>query len=608
MTIRRYITIFIVFALLGCFIFAGFNALVDPFGVFGDAVFDRYDYNMTQNPRVAKTAYLDRHFEEYDSYIIGCSKTSSFPTELLNEYYNARFYNYLMYGGDLFDALKTAEYILENYTVSNLIVNMGLEELCSYGVVDDVMKNGLHAKVSGESLTEFYARYLFMNPTYALDKLRVLLSEDGYLPDANRVFDPLTGAYNKLLRDTERIGDMHEYLERYPEFTYGFERTTELAEVSNCLAAIAEIQRLCEERGVSFTLIISPLYHSELDMYSGEELYDFFRRLSEVTPFWDFSGYNTVSYDARYFYDVTHFRNAAGVMALGRMFDDGSVYIPDDFGVYITPENVEQRIETYHAPPISERGNDIRLPVLLYHHLTQEPGEGVTISAERFAEHMRVISSAGYTAVTVSDLIAYVDLGAPLPDKPILISFDDGYLSNLSLAAPILREYNLRGTIFTIGVTQGAKSYKDTGVEIIPHFDWSEAAQNSDVFEYMSHSYDMHRSSELDAGDYRDGVLQNPGESESDYIDAFRSDFQMSRADIEENTGEPVRAFAYPKGLYSKLSEALLSELGVHVTFSIEPGVNTPVKGLPQSLRLMRRLAPDEDTDTEELLVLLAGQ
>ena len=78
---KRFFLLFLAAALLTAALLAGFNAAVDPFGVFGDRILSWWSYDMTQNPRTAKIGYLDRHWEEYDAYIIGCSKTSSFPTE-----------------------------------------------------------------------------------------------------------------------------------------------------------------------------------------------------------------------------------------------------------------------------------------------------------------------------------------------------------------------------------------------------------------------------------------------------------------------------------------------------------------------------------------------
>ena len=91
-------------------LFGLYNVLIDPFGVFGDPVFDWYAYDMTQNPRVAKLAYLERHHGEYDSFVIGSSKVSSISCEELNGYLNARFYNMTWYGGKLGDELDAANY------------------------------------------------------------------------------------------------------------------------------------------------------------------------------------------------------------------------------------------------------------------------------------------------------------------------------------------------------------------------------------------------------------------------------------------------------------------------------------------------------------------
>src|SRR5690606_31585488 len=171
-----------------------------------------------QNPRVAKIAYLDRNHEKYDSYIIGCSKTSSYSTEALNKYYGgARFYNMLMYGGDMYDIEMTARYVLENYSPKNIIVNMGLEETVRYDTEADSMKANLHAKVDGSSLLLFYCKYLFANPSYAVSKIAAKF-RDGYLVNENDVFIPETGVYDKSVRDVERISSLEQYLATYPSF------------------------------------------------------------------------------------------------------------------------------------------------------------------------------------------------------------------------------------------------------------------------------------------------------------------------------------------------------------------------------------------------------
>ena len=604
MSLKRWLCFFLGAVLLGALAFSGFNYGTDPFGVFGDRFLSAYSYNMTENPRTSKIAYLDEHHEEYDSYIIGCSKTSSISTAGLNAgFEGANFYNMLMYGGDLLDAEQTCLYILENYEVKNIVVNMGLEELVYYNVEDDPIKGQMHAKTDGSSVFFFYLRHLALHPSYGINKLKAL-DKAGYLPGGSMVFQVEDGAYDKRLRDVEPIGDLGAYLEKYPDFLAQRERFDTLPEAENCLASIQRMKAACEEKGVSFTLVISPLYDEELSMYYCEDTKEFFRQLSQITDYWDFSGYTSVSAEARYFYDYAHFRNAVGEMMLAKMFgNDTGIYLPEDFGWLVTRDNVEERLAVYEAGnllPLPEA----RVPILLYHNLVEDGGEtsAMTMEAGVFAGQMQALREGGYTAITIDEMLSYVNEGAPLPEKPVLITFDDGYRSNITLAAPILREYGMKATVFVVGVTVGAETYKDTGAEIFPHFTWEEALEYADVIDLQSHSYDLHRVEALDGENFRFGAIPQEGESEASYIQLFREDFLQSKKDLEANTGKAAVAFAYPHGAKSDLTEVLLSEMGVTVTFGTEEGVNTLVKGLPQSLRGLLRMGVYQETTGEQLL------
>ena len=113
MTSKKWLVMFAVTVLLIAVLLCTYNVLTDPFGVFGDPLMNWYSYNITNNPRAAKIAYLDEHYEDYDSYIIGCSSTSSFPVDAFNEYLDAKFYNLIMYGADMLDVEQTDDYIIE---------------------------------------------------------------------------------------------------------------------------------------------------------------------------------------------------------------------------------------------------------------------------------------------------------------------------------------------------------------------------------------------------------------------------------------------------------------------------------------------------------------
>ena len=70
MTSKKWLISFLLTVIGIALLIAGFNVLTDPFGVFGDPMLDWWSYNMTNNPRTAKLAYLEDHWEDYDSYLI----------------------------------------------------------------------------------------------------------------------------------------------------------------------------------------------------------------------------------------------------------------------------------------------------------------------------------------------------------------------------------------------------------------------------------------------------------------------------------------------------------------------------------------------------------
>ena len=126
MSSKKWCIMFIFSVILIAGLYALFNVLVDPFGVFGDPIFDWYSYNMTNNPRVAKIGYLDKNenYKKYDSYIIGCSSTSSFPVEDLNKYLGGNWYNMIMYGADMLDVEQTTKYVINEYDAKNIMINI----------------------------------------------------------------------------------------------------------------------------------------------------------------------------------------------------------------------------------------------------------------------------------------------------------------------------------------------------------------------------------------------------------------------------------------------------------------------------------------------------
>ena len=609
MSSKKWLVLFCVTVLFLGAAVLGFNWLVDPYGVFSHKTLEWASYEMTLNPRTAKMTYLEEHHQEYDSYLLGCSSTSSFPVESLNEYLDASFYNMIMYGADMLDVEEQAVYLLEHYEVKNLVVNVYLDNAKDYNTLPDPLRSyTMPAQTTGENSAAFLAKYLFMDPRHSLDKLTAWY-EDTYLPQSFDVFDAETGAYDKSARDAEAIGDMDAYLESYPVFANYPEATNSTNEeaVSGTLEALAHIRDLCAEKGVNFLVLCAPVYADYLDYYDWDQVADFYARLAEVTPYWDFS-YSSVSFEPRYFYDETHFRNCVGKMALARVFGDDSIYIPEDFGVYVTQDNVQAHLEDMaQAAPLAETSYTANVPVLMYHHIDEEGNDDVNISSELFEAQMAALAEEGYTAIFPDDLAAYVYEGKSLPDKPVVITFDDGYLSNYEYAWPILEKYGMKATIFVIGSTIGnTEHYKDTDYPITPHFSYEQGAEMvaSGVISIQSHTYDMHQWAPYEDSDQpRENILALEGESEEDYRSLLSADCQKIRQVIQEGMGEErVHVMAYPSGQFDTLSQVTLLENGFDITFTTQVGSNTLIKGQPQSLLGLHRYNMNESVSVEQML------
>lgn len=242
-------------------------------------------------------------------------------------------------------------------------------------------------------------------------------------------------------------------------------------------------------------------------------------------------------------------------------------------------------------------GGSCRLPVLMFHHLSDSPNPVTTVTPERFREQMTALKDAGYHAVTVRQVIAYVEEGASLPDKPILITFDDGYTSNLTEAAPILEELGMCATVFVIGINEGEETAPHTGLPMKPpRFSYEEALPwvEKGVLDVQSHTYDLHRTP--DSGGSREGVLRREDESGEDYRAALLEDARMA-ARRRESCGLPteLEALAYPYGYFSREADRIFQEAGCRLTVTTKEHVNRLYPGGNGSLRMLGRFNVNQD-------------
>ncbi len=257
---------------------------------------------------------------------------------------------------------------------------------------------------------------------------------------------------------------------------------------------------------------------------------------------------------------------------------------------------------------VMEAKGPVAVPILCYHHFDSDPekwGEA-TMGPDLFKEHMLALKAEGYQSVSFSELIDYVNGRGDLPPKPIVITMDDGYMSNYTIAYPLFKELDMKAAIFPVGWSVGKNMYKDGSFPIIPHFDYGQAREmtESGIIELGSHSFDMHELGQWQSP--RIGIGRLESEDDETYFKALYDDFDLGLSGIEDNTGQKSLAFAYPYGIYSEESERVLDELHIPVSLTTDWGINTIETG--SSLRLLKRLSIGADTEPDGLIKLLNGE
>ena len=190
-----------------------------------------------------------------------------------------------------------------------------------------------------------------------------------------------------------------------------------------------------------------------------------------------------------------------------------------------------------------------KLYVLMYHSFVPEGTECTTwtLTDARLREDLQWLKDHGYTTVLPRELAA----GDPLPEKAVMLTFDDGYEDNYTLAYPLLQEFNAKAVISLI------VNHQDNQESGWLTWDMCREMVISELVEIGSHTYACHK----------DGINRKDGESRTAYEDRVFTDLQVGTYLIEANVGRKVRFFAYPHGQTEKwASEYLKENFAVTVT------------------------------------------
>lgn len=202
----------------------------------------------------------------------------------------------------------------------------------------------------------------------------------------------------------------------------------------------------------------------------------------------------------------------------------------------------------------------IRVPILMYHSI-DDSSSAACVKPKRFDEQLAYLFKSGYQAVDLDAVYNCLTQGAPLPSKPIVITFDDGYRDNLENAYPVLKKYGMCATIFLpTGYMDGTNRWNEAeGAQKRPLLSWTEVRllAGDPLISFQAHTCTHPKLSQI-------------------HLDQVRDELKRSKETIEDRLGRPCNHLAYPYGDFNIPVRDTAEECGFHTASSTRWGRNRP--------------------------------
>lgn len=256
-----------------------------------------------------------------------------------------------------------------------------------------------------------------------------------------------------------------------------------------------------------------------------------------------------------------------------------------------------------HAAMDSTVRKSVRLPILMYHSLLKDPKKAdvFVLTPDGLESDLKYLQANGFETVVVKDLIDYVDGQRALPEKPVMITFDDGHYNVLTYALPILEKMDMRAVLSVVGAYAEKFTKNPDPNPNYAYLSWDEIRYLKDTgrFEIQNHSYAMHT-----IGD-RKGSQRKNGESETAYCSFFCSDALKQQIMLQEKCGVTPTAYTYPYGLISPEAQLCLSQMQFSASLTCYERINYIQAGNPDCLFGLGRFNRSGKTTTAVFMKML---
>lgn len=251
--------------------------------------------------------------------------------------------------------------------------------------------------------------------------------------------------------------------------------------------------------------------------------------------------------------------------------------------------------------------------VLNYHDIVDSKEKIVNstdVSIDRFDDQLNWLKRHGYPVVSVQAVFDAAAGKTSLPDKAVLLTFDDGYQSFYTQVFPRLKKYHYPAVVALVGTWMNSSGKPDDVKQSLLTWTQVRELKQSGLVEFASHSYDLHK-----------GILANPQqntqaavvtrlydpataryESDEDYQKRVRSSLVDSAEFIFQHTGVRPRVMVWPYGEYNSIALEASSEAGMPMTMGLVDGFNTAA-----DIKALHRLIIVGNPDIRQFADIVTG-
>lgn len=224
------------------------------------------------------------------------------------------------------------------------------------------------------------------------------------------------------------------------------------------------------------------------------------------------------------------------------------------------------------APGAEAAQAEVRLPVVMYHHVSQNAARwnDYVISPEELESDMKYLKENGWQSISMKNLLDWHEGKFVMPEKPFMITFDDGFESTVAYAEPILEKYGFCGMVAVIGsvcekFTENGEHYPE-----VSNMSWADAIQAAErgVLEVQCHTWDMHGLGS------RTGCNRISWEDAVTYHQKLTDDLSRFLSESEAHGLPLTMSIAYPYGAFCPETTQVVKELGFRAAFTCVEEIN----------------------------------